>query len=256
MIALQDLTKTYPGAARDAVRSVSLTIADGEFLVLIGESGCGKTTTLNTINRLIEPTSGRIEIDGADVRAGDPVALRRRMGFVFQQVGLFPHLTVAENIGITPKLLGWNRARIAARVDELLTLVRLEPGQFRNRMAGALSGGQQQRVGVARALAAEPKIMLMDEPFGALDPLTRDDLATDYRRIHDQLGLTTVLVTHDMTEALILADRIAVMRDGDMLQVGTPHELLTKPADDFVRHLVETPKRRARLLAEAMQASA
>jgi len=256
MIALHDLCKSYPGSARDAVRAVNLSVADGEFLVLIGESGCGKTTTLNMINRLIEPSAGRIEIDGEDALAIEVVSLRRRMGFVFQAVGLFPHMTVAENIGITPKLLGWERPRIAARVDELLGLVRLEPEVFRGRMAGALSGGQAQRVGLARALAAEPKIMLMDEPFGALDPLTRDDLATDYRRIHDQLGLTTVLVTHDMTEALILADRIAVMRDGELVQVGKPNELLNRPADDFVRHLVETPKRRARLLADAMQAGA
>jgi osmoprotectant transport system ATP-binding protein len=256
MIGLQDLTKTYGASGRDAVRSLSLNVADGEFLVLIGPSGCGKTTTLNMINRLIEPSSGKIEIDGFDIRAVDAVALRRRMGFVFQAVGLFSHMTVAENIGITPKLLGWDRGRIAARVDELLTLVRLEPEVFRGRMAGALSGGQQQRVGVARALAAEPRIMLMDEPFGALDPLTRDDLAMDYRRIHDQLGLTTVLVTHDMTEALILADRVAVMRDGNVVQVGTPNELLNRPADDFVRELIETPKRRAHILAEAMRAGA
>jgi osmoprotectant transport system ATP-binding protein len=256
MIALHDLSKTYPGGGRNAVQGLNLTVADREFLVLIGESGCGKTTTLNMINRLIEPSAGRIEIDGEDVLEIDVVSLRRRMGFVFQAVGLFPHMTVAENIAITPRLLGWDKARIAARVDELLGLVRLEPAEFRERMAGALSGGQAQRVGVARALAAEPKIMLMDEPFGALDPLTRDDLATDYRRIHDQLGLTTVLVTHDMTEALILADRIAVMRDGELVQVGTPNELLNRPADDFVRHLVETPKRRARLLADAMQAGA
>ncbi len=256
MIVLSDLSKTYDGGAKGAVRGLSLSIADGEFLVLIGESGCGKTTTLNMINRLIEPSAGRIEIDGSDALAADAVSLRRRMGFVFQAVGLFPHMTVRENIGLTPRLLGWDRARIAARVDELLGLVRLDPAEFRDRMAGALSGGQAQRVGVARAVAAEPKIMLMDEPFGALDPLTRDDLATDYRRIHEQLGLTTVLVTHDMTEALILADRIAVMREGELVQVGKPNELLNHPADDFVRHLIETPKRRARLLADAIQAGA
>jgi len=254
VIALEHLFKSYGTFA--AVRDLSLDIARGEFLVLIGESGCGKTTTLNMINRLVEPTSGRVDIDGHDVRAADAVVLRRQMGFVFQAIGLFPHMTVAENIGITPKLLGWDTGRIAARVDELLMLMRLDPAEFLDRMAGALSGGQQQRVGVARALAAEPKIMLMDEPFGALDPLTRDDLASDYRRIHDQLGLTTVLVTHDMTEALILADRVAAMRDGELVQVGKPNELLNHPADDFVRHLVETPKRRARLLADAMDAGA
>jgi osmoprotectant transport system ATP-binding protein len=207
------------------------------------------------INRLIEPSTGRIEIDGEDALASDAVALRRHMGFVFQAVGLFPHMSVAENIGITPKLLDWDAAKIAARVDTLLQLVRLDPASFRSRRASALSGGQAQRVGLARALAAEPKIMLMDEPFGALDPLTRDGLAMDYRRIHDELGLTTVLVTHDMTEALILADRIAVMRDGALVQIGKPRELLNQPADDFVRHLVETPRRRARELAEAMAAS-
>jgi osmoprotectant transport system ATP-binding protein len=255
MITLDGVTKTYDTGAT-AVRGVTLNVVRGEFLVLIGKSGCGKTTTLNMINRLIEPTAGRIAIDGEDAREADPVTLRRRMGFVFQAVGLFPHMTVGENIGITPKLLGWDRDRTTARVDELLALVRLDPVEFRERMAGALSGGQQQRVGVARALAAEPKIMLMDEPFGALDPVTRDDLAMDYRRIHNQLELTTVLVTHDMTEALILADRIAVMRDGELVQVGTPNELFNHPTDDFVRHLIETPKRRARVLAEAMRASA
>jgi osmoprotectant transport system ATP-binding protein len=256
MIQLSNLTKTYPGSARDAVHGLNLTIADREFLVLVGESGCGKTTTLNMINRLVEPSAGSIVVDGVDALATDAVALRRRMGFVFQAVGLFPHMTVGENIGITPKLLGWPAARIAERVDVLLGLVRLDAMEFRDRMAGTLSGGQQQRVGVARALAAEPTIMLMDEPFGAIDPLTRDDVSTDYRQIHEQLGLTTIMVTHDMTEALTLADRIAVMRDGVLVQVGKPAGLLNHPADDFVRHLVETPKRRARLLAEAMAAAA
>jgi osmoprotectant transport system ATP-binding protein len=174
------------------------------------------------------------------------------MGFIFQEIGLFLHLTVAENIGITPKLLGWPAARIIARVDELLDLVRLDPVQYRDRLPAALSGGQRQRVGLARALAARPRVMLMDEPFGALDPLTRDDLSAEYRAIHDALGLTTVLVTHDMTEALLLADQIAVMRAGRIVQTGTPRTLLDAPADDFVRTLIDTPRRRARRLAEAL----
>ncbi|HEY0106484.1 MAG TPA: ATP-binding cassette domain-containing protein [Rhizomicrobium sp.] len=237
------------------MRELSFVVADGEFLVLIGESGSGKTTTLNMINRLIEPTAGRILVDGEDILALDAVGLRRRMGYVFQGAGLFPHMTVAENVGVTPKLLGWPGETIAARIDELLALVRLAPGEYRKRLPRELSGGQQQRVALARALAAKPKIMLMDEPFGALDPLIRDDLADDYRRIHAALGLTTLFVTHDMTEAMLLGDRIAVMRDGALVQIGTPNELLAAPADDFVRSLVETPKKRARRLAEALQAA-
>jgi osmoprotectant transport system ATP-binding protein len=234
------------------VRALDLRVADREFLVLIGESGSGKTTTLNMINRLIEPSAGVIRVDGEDVLTVDAVSLRRRMGYVFQGAGLFPHLTVAENIAVTPKLLGWPRAEIDARVDELLHLVRLDPAQYRRRFPRELSGGQQQRVALARALAAKPKIMLMDEPFGALDPLIRDDLAEDYRHIHNTLGLTTIFVTHDMTEAMLLGDRIAVMKDGAMIQVGTPNELLSAPADDFVRALVETPKKRARRLADVL----
>jgi osmoprotectant transport system ATP-binding protein len=175
------------------------------------------------------------------------------MGFIFQAVGLFPHMSVAENIGITPKLLGWPADKIRQRIDELLELVRLPTRQFRDRLPAELSGGQKQRVGLARALAARPSIMLMDEPFGALDPVTRDDLSAEYRAIHDALGLTTVLVTHDMTEAFLLADTVAVMRDGRIVQGGTPQELLATPADDFVRALIENPRRRARRLAEAMR---
>jgi osmoprotectant transport system ATP-binding protein len=231
---------------------LSFAVRDREFLVLIGESGSGKTTTLNMINRLIEPSGGRILVDGEDVLALDAVSLRRRMGYVFQGAGLFPHMTVGENIAVTPRLLGWPRSEIDARVDELLSLVRLAPEQYRTRLPKELSGGQQQRVALARALAARPKIMLMDEPFGALDPLIRDDLAEDYRRIHAQLELTTIFVTHDMTEAMLLGDRIAVMKDGALLQIGTPNELLSAPAGDFVQALVDTPKKRARRLAQIL----
>ena len=255
MIELQGISKVYSEAAAPSVQALSFQVRDGEFLVLVGESGSGKTTTLNMINRLIEPTAGRILVDGEDILALNAVGLRRRMGYVFQGAGLFPHMTVAENIAVTPKLLGWPKAEIDARVDDLLALVRLAPAEYRARLPKELSGGQQQRVALARALAAKPKIMLMDEPFGALDPLIRDDLADDYQKIHATLGLTTIFVTHDMTEAMMLGDRIAVMKDGALLQIGTPNELLANPADDFVRALVDTPKKRARRLAEVLRAA-
>jgi osmoprotectant transport system ATP-binding protein len=254
MIQLENLTKQF-GAGMPVVRGVSLRVADGEFLVLIGESGSGKTTTLHMINRLTEPTSGRVLIDGEDVRTGDAVSVRRKMGFVFQEVGLFPHMTVGENIGITPRLLGWSAHDTGTRAHELLALVQLESAAIVNRFPAQLSGGQRQRVGLARALAARPKIMLMDEPFGALDALIRDELAADYRAIHAKLGLTTILVTHDMTEAFLLADRIAVMRDGALLQVATPKELAAAPANDFVKRLIEIPRQRAEKLAKAMQSA-
>ncbi|HXC53663.1 MAG TPA: ABC transporter ATP-binding protein [Rhizomicrobium sp.] len=255
MIELQGLSKAYANSPAPVVRRLSFTVADGEFLVLVGESGSGKTTTLNMINRLVEPSEGVIRVDGEDVLALDAVTLRRRMGYVFQGAGLFPHMTVAENIAVTPRLLGWPRAQSEARVDELLELVRLAPGAYRGRLPRELSGGQQQRVALARALAARPKIMLMDEPFGALDPLIRDDLAEDYRQIHERLKLTTIFVTHDMTEAMLLGDRIAVMRDGTLVQIGTPNELLGAPADDFVKALFDTPRKRARRLAQVLQAA-
>jgi osmoprotectant transport system ATP-binding protein len=251
MIRLENVSKSY-AAERPAVRSLSLDVADGEFAVLIGPSGCGKSTTLSMINRLVEPSAGRIWVGGQDTTALDPVTLRRQIGFVFQGIGLFPHLTISDNIAITPRLLGWNRDEIRNRVDELLQLVHLEPSRYWGRLPRELSGGEQQRVGLARALAARPKIMLMDEPFGALDPLVRDELGADYRGIHNRLGLTTILVTHDMTEALLLAERIAVMRAGEIVQSGTSQELLHAPADAFVRAMVETPRRRAQRLAEAL----
>ncbi|MBM4242515.1 MAG: ABC transporter ATP-binding protein [Deltaproteobacteria bacterium] len=243
MIELDRLSRRY--GVHVAVAELSLTVADGELLVLLGGSGCGKTTTLKMVNRLVEPTSGRVRIDGEDASSLPPHELRRRIGYAFQRVGLFPHMTVAENVAVTPSLLGWDARRIARRVDELLEMVELDPGLVRDRRPHELSGGQQQRVGVARALAAEPRLMLLDEPFGALDPLTRDRVQQSFRLIRERLGLTAIFVTHDMSEALLLGDRIAVMDAGHLLQVGTPRELLTAPAHDVVRQMVETPRRQA-----------
>jgi osmoprotectant transport system ATP-binding protein len=227
-----------------AVDDVSLEVAAGEFVAIVGGSGSGKTTLLRLANRLTDADSGTITIESEDVRNVDPVLLRRRIGYVFQSGGLFPHMSVAENIGITPRLLGWPTEQIAARVAELLALVRLDGDGHRDRMPHELSGGQRQRVGVARALAAQPRIVLMDEPFGALDPLTRDALGEDYRALHRQLGLTTVMITHDMTEALLLADRIAVMQGGKLLALGQPAEL-TESRDAYVLELLRTPRRQA-----------
>jgi osmoprotectant transport system ATP-binding protein len=230
-----------------AVDDVSLDVAEGELLAVVGGSGSGKTTLLRLASRLIEADAGHISVEGQDVRAADPISLRRRIGYVFQSGGLFPHMSVADNIGITPKLLGTPAAEISARVDELLDLVRLERNQHRDRLPHQLSGGQRQRVGVARALAAHPRIVLMDEPFGALDPLTRDALRDDFRTLHERLGLTTVIITHDMSEAMLLADRIAVMRAGKLLAQGTPAEL-SKSIDPYVGELLRTPRRQAERL--------
>jgi osmoprotectant transport system ATP-binding protein len=230
-----------------AVDDVSLDVAEGEFLAIVGGSGSGKTTLLRLANRLIEVSSGTIMVEGRDVQSVDPVALRRRIGYVFQSAGLFPHLSVADNIGITPKLLGEPDTAITARVDELIDLVRLDRAAHRDRLPEALSGGQRQRVGVARALAARPRIVLMDEPFGALDPLTRDALGEDFRELHRRLGLTTVMITHDMTEAILLADRVAVMRGGKLLAQGTPAEL-SESSDAYVLELLRTPRRQVERL--------
>jgi osmoprotectant transport system ATP-binding protein len=253
VIEILDVSKRYAAGGHAALHSLSLRVAEGEFLVLIGPSGCGKTTTLGLINRLVEPSQGTVRIGGQDVAAGDPATLRRGIGYAFQEAGLFPHMTVAGNIAVTPRLRGWTAADTAARVTELLTLVQLDPARFDGRMPHELSGGQRQRVALARALAARPPILLLDEPFGALDPLTRDEVALDVKRIHGELGLTTVMVTHDMTEALLLADRIAVMREGRLVQLGTPKELVAHPADEFVASMLETPRRRAAALAAALQ---
>jgi osmoprotectant transport system ATP-binding protein len=243
MIELHELTKHFGDEI--AVDGLSLQVERGELLVLLGGSGCGKTTTLKMVNRLIEPTRGRVVIDGRDTSDVPGPELRRRIGYCFQQIGLFPHMSVAENVAVTPSLLGWDPARVRARVDELLALVELEPSQYRERAPDALSGGQQQRVGLARALAAEPELMLLDEPFGALDPLTRDRLQQEFQRIRRTLSLTAIFVTHDMVEALLLGDRIAVLDAGRLAQVGTPQELLTNPANDYVAGLMETPRRQA-----------
>lgn len=245
MIVLEGVSKSYDGGATYTVRDVSLRVPRGQLLVLLGGSGCGKTTTLKMINRLIEPTAGRIEVDGKDVRSTDAVQLRRGIGYVIQGSGLFPHMTVADNIAVVPRLLHWAPERIAQRVDELLQLVHLPPDEYRNRLPQQLSGGQQQRVGFARALAASTQVLLLDEPFGALDPVTRVELRTEFLDLRRRLGLTAVMVTHDMTEALLSADLIAVMNAGRLLRLGTPHELLTEPGDPFVAALMSTPKREA-----------
>jgi osmoprotectant transport system ATP-binding protein len=244
-IAFDSVSKSYGNGSREVLAGVSLAVGEREFLTVVGPSGSGKTTLLRLVNRLIDPTGGTVRVAGEDVRTVDPIVLRRRIGYVFQGVGLFPHMTVAENIGITPRLLGQDAAAIARRVDELIELVRLDRVAHGQRFPHELSGGERQRVGVARALAAHPRIVLMDEPFGALDPLTRDALAQDYRALHDKFGLTTVLITHDMMEALLLADRIAVMRDGRLLTEGTPDAMMAHNGDDFVSELMQTPRRQA-----------
>jgi osmoprotectant transport system ATP-binding protein len=221
-----------------AVRDVTLEVAQGELVAIVGESGSGKTTLLKMVNRLHAPDGGTVRVDGRDVAHADPVALRRTVGYVIQQVGLLPHLTVGDNVGTVPRLLGWPREKIRARVDELLDLVGLSAQTYRDRFPDQLSGGQRQRVGVARALAARPQIILLDEPFGALDPITRTALHDELRKIHKDLGLTQIMVTHDMVEALTLADRIAVMLRGELVQVATPHDLMTAPAHEYVTRLV------------------
>jgi osmoprotectant transport system ATP-binding protein len=247
MIRIEALTKQFPGVPQPAVEALSLDVAAGEICVLIGPSGCGKTTTMRMINRMIEPTAGRIEVAGQDVLHADPVQLRRSIGYVIQQVGLFPHMSVADNVATVPRLLGWDEARIARRSDELLELVGLAPTQFRARFPRQLSGGQKQRVGVARALAGDPPVLLMDEPFGALDPITRVKLQDEFLRILRQLHKTIVLVTHDIDEAIRLGSRIAIMRAGRLLQYATPEALLAAPADAFVEEFVGADRALKRL---------
>ena len=239
MIEFRSVSKTYPGSARPVVKDLSFEVLDGEICVLVGPSGCGKTTSMRMINRLIEPSSGQILIDGEPNTAMSGTALRRKIGYAIQQIGLFPHRTIADNIGTVPNLLGWDKGRIKTRADELLELVGLEPGQYRGRYPAELSGGQQQRVGVARALAADPPIMLMDEPFGAVDPINRSRLQDEFLRIQQEIRKTIVFVTHDIDEAIKMGDRIAILKEGGVLaQYDAPEEILTRPASDFVNNFV------------------
>jgi osmoprotectant transport system ATP-binding protein len=238
VLELRDVTKRYTRDGPPAVDGLSLTVPAGEVCVLIGPSGCGKTTALKMINRLIEPTAGEILIDGRAVRARDPAELRREIGYVIQQVGLLPHLTVAANVATVPRLVGWDRARIRVRIRELLELVGLDPDEYADRYPAQLSGGQQQRVGLARALAADPPVMLMDEPFSAVDPITRERLQNDFLRLHRAVPKTVVFVSHDIDEAVKMADKVAVMRSGRLVQFAPPAELLANPVDDFVADFV------------------
>lgn len=240
-IRLEGLRKRFPGQSEPAVRDLTLDFPRGEIVVLVGPSGCGKTTILRLINRLIEPSGGRIELGGEDVTHADPDELRRRIGYVIQQIGLFPHMTIAQNIATVPRLLGWDRSRIEARVDELLEMVGMSAAEYRGRYPRELSGGQSQRVGVARAMAADPPVLLLDEPFGAIDPITRVRLQDEFLRLQESLAKTVVFVTHDIDEAVKMGDRIVLLREGgEVAQYDTPERILTAPADDFVSDFIGT----------------
>jgi osmoprotectant transport system ATP-binding protein len=252
-IEFDNVIKRFGHGRSAALDHVALAVPPRQFLAVVGPSGSGKTTLLRLVNRLAEPTAGTVRFAGEDVSTIDPITLRRRIGYVFQGVGLFPHMTVAENIAITPQLLGWDRTRRDARANELLELVRLSPDRYRDRLPHELSGGERQRVGVARAIAAGPNVVLMDEPFGALDPLTRDAVGQDYRRLHDKLGLTTVMITHDILEAVLLADRIAVLHEGRLIEQGSPHKLMTSAGHEYVRELMQTPRTQAARLGRLME---
>ena len=238
MIRLEDLTKVFPAQGEAAVDDLSMEIYEGEIVVLVGPSGCGKTTTMKMINRIIEPTSGRIFLQGEDVTKVNPDNLRRRIGYVIQQIGLFPHMTIADNIATVPRMLGWEKKRTSDRIDELLETVGIDLS-YRDRYPKELSGGQRQRIGVARAMAADPPVLLMDEPFGAIDPITRDRLQDEFLRLQQEIRKTIVFVTHDIDEAIKMGDRIAILRtQSKIAQYDTPEKILTDPADDFVADFI------------------
>lgn len=252
MIRLSHVSKSFDGGLSYAVKNLSFQVDEGETLVLLGSSGCGKTTTLKMVNRLIQLTRGTIQVDGKDVMEQDPVALRRRIGYVFQGIGLFPHMTIEQNAGLVPSLLGWPAKKRRERVQELLDLVGLPPVDYAERFPDELSGGQQQRVGVVRALAADPDHLLMDEPFGALDALTRDTLQHELLTLKKQLKKTIIFVTHDIFEALLMGDRIAILHEGHLEQMGTKKEILSTPATPFVRDLFAKPARQLAEVKETM----
>ncbi|MCE4223624.1 ABC transporter ATP-binding protein [Methylobacterium sp. C25] len=253
MILFEGVSKRFAGADRPAVDRLDLTVPEGSTCILLGPSGCGKSTTLRMVNRLVEPDAGRVLVHGEDVAGVDPVRLRRGIGYVLQGVGLFPHRSVAQNVATVPALLGWPRPRIVERVDAMLAIVGLDPGEYRNRRPETLSGGQRQRVGVARALAADPPILLMDEPFGAVDPVARSRLRSEIGAILERLGKTVMIVTHDLTEALLMGDRIVLMRDGAVVQADTPERFLAKPADAFASDFIGADRVLRRLALVAVR---
>jgi osmoprotectant transport system ATP-binding protein len=248
MITTEKISKTWDGGKTYAAKDVSFHVPRGTVLALLGGSGCGKSTTIKIINRLIEPTSGRVIVNGMDVMQQDAVQLRRKIGYVFQAIGLFPHMTVFQNVAMVPRLLGRKPAEYTDRVTALLELVDLPADEFAGRYPHQLSGGQKQRVGFARALAGDAKVMLLDEPFGALDPITRDSLQTEFKQIQEKLELTAVMVTHDMAEALLLADQIAVMDEGRIVRIDSPRQLLRDPGNEYVARLLSTPRRHGELM--------
>ncbi len=252
MIEFQNVIKTYPGG-QEAVRDLSMEVTEGETLVLLGPSGCGKTTSLKMINRLIEPTSGKILIQDTDIMDQDPIELRRKIGYAIQEIGLFPHMSVSENVGVVPRLLDWPKEKTRERVHNLLSMVGLDPEEFRHRFPSELSGGQRQRVGVARCLAADPPIVLMDEPFGALDPITRDQLQNEFIDLETEIKKTVIFVTHDIFEAVKMGDRVALLNEGKLQQFSTPAELVEEPKNQFVDDFLGQQRFQLSLLTKTIE---